>query len=103
MSEKQRSTSGSDSGGKRYRPLEFKLYELIKIAQELSWFPPKRVSWGGRRTTLAGFSHEIRHLRNFVHPGVWAREHSDTTRFTQRVYDVVHEDFEVAPDWLLVR
>ncbi len=57
---------------KRNKALEFSLYELINIAEQLSWFPPRRTSWAGKRATLAGFSHEIRKVRNFVHPGVFA-------------------------------
>jgi hypothetical protein len=34
----------------RNKALEFKYYELINIADELGWFPPKRITWGkGRR------------------------------------------------------
>ena len=47
---------------KRNKALEFKYAELIDIADELSWFPPKRITWG-KRTTLAGFAHELRKLR----------------------------------------
>jgi hypothetical protein len=89
--------------GQRYKALEFKLYHLIKIAEELAWFPPQRVTWGGKRKTLAGLSHEVRELRNFVHPGKWAREHPNTTKFGKGVYDAVYEVFEVATDWLLHR
>lgn len=89
--------------GKRNKALEFKLYELIKIAEELSWFPPKRASWHGRRTNLAGFSHEIRKLRNFVHPGVWARQHPGTTKFSKGMYEAVAEVFDVATSWLVHR
>jgi hypothetical protein len=88
---------------KRYKALEFTLYELIKIAEDLSWFPSKRVFWAGRRTTLAGFSHEIRKLRNFVHPGAWAKERPDTTKFSKEVYDAVYEVYDVATSWLLHR
>jgi hypothetical protein len=87
---------------KRHRALELSLYELIDIAEALSWFPPKRVSWGGKRASVAGFAHEIRKLRNFLHPGVWAREHPDM-RFSKAAYDVVHEVFDVATSWLLYR
>jgi hypothetical protein len=89
--------------GKRNKALEFSLYELIRIADELSWFPQRRVAWGGKRTTLAGFSHEIRQLINFVHSGVWAREHPDTTKFSKGVYNAVYEVFDVATSWLLHR
>ncbi len=89
--------------GKRYKALEFSLYELIKIADELSWFPRKRTSWGGKRTTLAGFSHEIRYIRNHVHPGVWAREQPGTTELTKGTYEDVREVVEVATSWLLHR
>ena len=87
---------------KRNRALEFKYYELINIADELSWFPPKRITWG-KRTTLAGFAHELRKLRNYVHPGVWAPEHPDTMKFSKAVYSVVYEIFDVANFWLLHR
>jgi hypothetical protein len=88
---------------KRSKALDFTLYELIKIAEECAWFPSKYVVWGGKRATLAGFSHEIRELRNFIHPGKWAAEHPDTTKFTKGVYNVVKEVFEVATDWLIHR
>jgi len=86
---------------RRNKALEFSLYELINIAEELSWFPPKRTSWGGKRATLAGFLHEIRKVRNFVHPGVWAREHPDTTQFNNGVYGVVYEVLDAGTSWLL--
>jgi hypothetical protein len=85
------------------KALEFSLHELINIAGELSWFPPKRALWAGKRTTLAGFSHEIRKIRNYIHPGVWAREQPNTTKFTKGVYDAVFEVFDVATSWLLHR
>jgi hypothetical protein len=87
---------------KRSRALEFTYYELINIADELSWFPPKRITWG-KRATLAGFAHELRRLRNYVHPGLWAQEHPETMRFTKAVYGVAYEILDVANSWLLHR
>ncbi len=87
---------------KRNKALDFKYHELINIADELSWFPPKRITWG-KRTTLAGFAHELRKLRNYVHPGVWAPERPDTMKFTKGVYGVAYEIFDVASSWLLHR
>jgi len=87
---------------KRSKALDFTFWELINIADELGWFPEKKVTWG-KRTTLAGFAHELRKLRNYVHPGVWAPEHPRTMRFTKGVYGVVYEIFEVASSWLLHR
>ncbi len=84
---------------KEKQALEFKYYELINIADELSWFPAKRITWG-KRTTLAGFVHELRKLRNYVHPGVWAPERPSTRKFTKAVYGVAYEIFEVATSWL---
>jgi hypothetical protein len=52
------------------------------------------------RTNVAGFVHELRGLRNYVHPGVWSREQKPL-RFTKGVFNVVFEIFEVANDWLL--
>jgi hypothetical protein len=86
--------------GKRYRALEFSLYQLITIAAELSWFPSKHITWAGKRTDLAGFTHEIRKVRNLVHPGAWARERKDPTKFTKGIYEAVYEVFEVASSWL---
>lgn len=87
--------------GGRYRAVEFSLYELINIADELVWFPAKKINWG-KRTTLAGFAHEIRKLRNFVHPGVWARERAPT-KFSKENYGVILEVFDVATSWLVHR
>jgi hypothetical protein len=89
--------------GKRNRVLEFSLYELIKIADELAWFPAKRLAWAGKRATLAGFAHEIRKLRNHLHQGVWAREHLDTTKVIKGVDGVVFEVCDVAVSFLLRR
>ncbi len=85
----------------RYRALEFTLYELINIADESGWFPAKKITWG-KRATLAGFAHELRRLRNFVHPGSWARERVPT-KFSKKVFDVIVEVFDVAVDWLMHR
>ncbi len=87
---------------KRSKALDFKFVELINIADELVWFPSKRITWG-KRTTLAGFAHELRKLRNFVHPSVWARKKPDMMKFTKKVYGVVYEIFDVANSWLLHR
>lgn len=89
--------------GKRYRALEFSLNQLINIADELAWLPPKRITWAGKRATVAGFSHEIRKVRNCVHPGVWARDRSDPLTFTKGVYRVADEVIDVANSWLLHR
>jgi hypothetical protein len=85
---------------KRNKALEFKSYELIKIADELSWFPSKRVTWG-KRTTLAGFANILRDLRNHVHPGVWAPKAPNTMKFSSGAYNVAEEIFDVARGWLL--
>ena len=83
--------------------LEFSLYELITIVEELRWFPPKRTTWAGKRATVGGFSHQTRKVRNFVHPGVRAGERSDPLKFTKGLYGVVYEIAEVANSWLLHR
>jgi hypothetical protein len=89
--------------GKRHRALEFSLYQLINIADELGWFPSKRIRWAGKCTTVAGYSHEIRKVRNYVHPGEWARDRAHPLRFTKGVYNVVDEVVDVANSWLLHR
>jgi hypothetical protein len=89
--------------GKRNKALEFSLYQLINVAEEAGWFPAKQITWAGRRATVGGFSHDIRKVRNFVHPGVWARERSNPLKFTKGVYGVVYEVIDVANSWLLHR
>jgi len=88
--------------GRKNKALEFSLYELINIAAELSWFSPKQVAWAGKRTSIAGFSHEMRKVRNLVHPGEWARQRGPL-KFTRGVYNVVYEIYGVANSWLLHR
>jgi hypothetical protein len=87
---------------KRNRALDFKYVELIDIAAELSWFPQKRMVVWGRRTNLAGFVHELRNLRNYVHPGVLAPQ-DKPVRFTKGVFNVAFEIFDVANSWLVRR
>ena len=89
--------------GKRHRALEFSLHQLINIADELGWFPAKHIRWAGKRTTLAGYAHEIRKVRNYVHPGVWTRDRVKPLKFTKGVYGVADEVIEVANSWLLHR
>jgi len=88
---------------KQNRALEFSLFQLINIADEIAWFPSKRITWGGEKDTLAGFSHEIRKMRNRVHPGEWARERPVPLKFTKKVYEIIYEVNEVAISWLLHR
>jgi len=87
----------------RNRALEFSLHQLINIAEELGWLPSKQITWAGKRATVGGFSHEIRKVRNNVHPGVWARDRSDPLKFTKGVYGVVEQVIDVANSWLLHR
>lgn len=89
--------------GRKNKALEYSLHQLINIAEELVWFPPKRITWAGKRATVGGFSHEIRKARNFVHPGVWARERTNPLTFTKGVYGIVCEVIDVANSWLLHR
>jgi hypothetical protein len=89
--------------GKRNRALEFSLHQLINIAEELGWFPPKRFTWGSKRSTVGGFAHEIRKVRNYVHPGEWARGRSEPLKFSKGLYGVVDEVTDVANSWLLGR
>jgi hypothetical protein len=95
--------AGKRFRGKRNKALEFTLNQLINIADELEWFPAKRTTWAGKRASLAGFAHEIRKVRNCVHPGVWSRERSDPLKFTKGIYGVVYEVIEVTNSWLLHR
>jgi len=86
---------------KKSQALELKLHQLIDIASELSWFPAKRIVWAGKRADVAGFTHEIRKVRNYVHPAVWARERGEVIKFTKNIYEVVYEIFDVANSWLI--
>lgn len=85
---------------KRNKALDFNYAELISIAAELSWFPPKKMRVWGKRTDLAGFVDELRDLRNHVHPGVLAPKQRPV-RFSKGVFNVALEIFEVANNWLL--
>ena len=89
--------------GKRHRALEFSLHQLISVADELGWFPAKRIRWAGKRATLAGYAHEIRKVRNYVHPGAWVRDRAKPLKFTKGVYRVADEVVDVANSWLLHR
>jgi hypothetical protein len=94
---------GSGSPASATRPRDFTLNQLIIIADELVWFPMNASRGPQKSITIAGFSHEIRKVRNCVHPGVWSRDRSDPLRFTKGVYGVMYEVIEVANSWLLHR
>jgi hypothetical protein len=89
--------------GKRNKALEFTLNQLINIASQAQWLPPKRANWAGKRADIAGFAHEARKVRNLVHPGLWAKERRNLTTVTKGYVDVTCEIFEVANSWLLHR
>lgn len=88
---------------KRNKALDFTYNELINIADELGWFPPRRFLIWGKRTNVAGWAHELRKLRNYVHPGVWAPQRPESLKFTKGVYAAVYEIFDVANSWLVHR
>lgn len=88
---------------KRNKNFDFSMKQLINIAREASWFPQKKISWVGKRTDLAGFAHEIREIRNLVHPGVAARSKSGMMKFNKEINSVVLEVYDVAVSWLLHR
>jgi hypothetical protein len=88
---------------KRNKTLDFSLKQLIDIAAELGWFPPKRIMWAGKRADLAGFAHEAREIRNYVHPGQWAKNHGLALKFRKSAYDSVYEVCDVAVSWLFYR
>jgi len=85
---------------KRDRALELSLYQLINIARELNWFPPKTITVWGKRTDVAGFVHEARMLRNLLHPAVRANQRNPPN-FSKGTWNVIYEIFEVANSWLL--
>lgn len=89
--------------GKRNRALEFSLNDLINIAAELGWFPPKVLTLGKKKTSLTKLAHEIRQVRNLVHSGKWAREHPGTTKINKQLYLAVAEVFDVSTSSLLQR
>lgn len=48
--------------GRRKKALEFSLNQVINIADELGWFPSKRITWAGKRTTLVWPGTTLDHL-----------------------------------------
>ena len=86
---------------KRNKFLEFKFAHLIKIAKELSWFPPKQATWAGRRGDLSYFAHGMREIRNHLHADKWARQISVPIIYKKANWEMVKEIFEVTHSWLL--
>ena|SRR5579871_1340462 len=69
----------------------------------ISWFPAKRLTWAGKRTTIAGFTHEARKVRNLVHPGEYGRREWLQFNFTRGIHAVVDEICDVATTQLRYR
>jgi hypothetical protein len=87
----------------RNKVLDFTLNQLIEIAAELSWFPPKLLTWAGKRTTFAGFTHEARKIRNLVHAGEYGSRRWEKFKFTKGVHSVVDEICDVGTTQLRYR
>jgi hypothetical protein len=71
---------------RRYRHLEFNYYELIKIADELLWFPPKRARVWGKRAPVSGFVHEpeVKELRSSRSLGTGTVGHNEIYQASSR-------------------
>ena len=68
---------------KRSKALDFKYYELINIADELSWFPPKRITWGKRATLVSlmnWFGHQTLNSRASEVPQSLGKPPADARR-----------------------
>lgn len=89
--------------GKRAKALELGLEQLIELASEAGWIPAQRFRWAGKRATIGQFCHELRKVRNRVHPGRWARDRPVPLKFSKGVYAVIEEIFDAARSWLLHR
>lgn len=89
--------------GKRYKALEFSLSQLINIAEEANWFTGKTIILGRKQTTLRELAHEVRNIRNLVHPGKWARELKSAEKVNRKLYEAVYEICDLATSWLLHR
>lgn len=85
---------------KRNRFLEFRLHELINIAAELKWIPSNEIRLEKRRTTLRRLLHDVRNIRNMIHPSVWSKN-GGPEKVYKRSYVAAYEVIDLTRDWLL--
>jgi hypothetical protein len=88
---------------RRYKAFDFSFSQLINIAGEADWFPNKIITLGRKQTTMRELAHEVRNIRNLVHPGKWARELKSTEKVNRKLYESVYEICDVATSSLLER
>lgn len=88
---------------KQPRPLiEWDLSQLIAIAKEAGWLPYRLKAghpWDGRKAKIGDYAEVTRMIRNLVHPGNYAREHSPsrvTAKYLSRQFEIV----DLCRDWL---
>ena len=62
-------------------------------------FRPKTITLGRKKTNITELTHQVREIRNLVHPGQWAREPSAGTRIDKELYESVYD----VGSWLLYR
>lgn len=87
---------------KRNRFLEFNLYEMINIAAELKWIPSNEIRLGRSKTTLHQLLHDVRHIRNMIHPSVWSKN-GGPEKVYKRSYVAVYKVIDLTREWLLQR
>jgi hypothetical protein len=87
--------------GKRNKPLELTLDELVRIAEELDWLPKTRFAWCGEHVSIAGIAKDIRKAENLAKPNKAACEEPRSSLYAGGTYEVVCEIFDEVLVWLL--
>lgn len=77
---------------------DWDLFGLLRIAKDMGWLP----SGDGSTEEKAGigdYAEIVRRIRNFIHPGFWAREYPEVN-IEREDFENYLEVLEIARDWL---
>ena len=88
----------------KVRPLrEWSFFNLLRVAEELSWLPSvlsEKDDWNDAKAEIGDYVDVVRQIRNLVHPARYAGDFTGK-KVTKKYYEACFRIVEAASDHLL--